>query len=506
MNHAPPPEIGKYQIIREIARSNDIVYEAYDPTMTRRVAVKELAFAPGGNDSQKQERVQRFLREARAAGSLQHTNIVTVYEVGEDINGRHYIAMEFLEGQTLRAILTQRGTLSPNEAVTIVAKVLDGLAFAHSKGVIHRDVKPENVQILPEGRVVITDFGIARMMFEQGITSNGQVFGTPSYMSPEQLQGAEIDPRSDIFGVGVMLYELLSGHKPFIGNNIAAVAVAITTHEPRVLTAVPPVLWSVICKALQKSKENRFSSAQEMSAALNQCLVPSIGSTGTQASSNSMGQAGSSNGQLLSGPSSSSGAPGQLMPQRAASSLPRRASNPIESLAIFGFSLAVIIGVAYVLSIRPVSATPPVNPPQEESQAVRAPVSEVPAYVGIYKVVLGGEQEMQMAEAEKALADLKAMNPEAAVGMPNPREMLDKMVLDLKEDGSFTITIPNAADISTASGTYSLRGDTIMFVAEFIDGKKAEGNDAKPESAKYDAATNTITLGSGTNQVSFKKA
>ncbi|MCL6624745.1 MAG: serine/threonine protein kinase, partial [Fimbriimonadales bacterium] len=190
--------LGKYQIIREIARSNDIVYEAYDPVMNRRVALKELYFPPGVTDKQRADRLARFMREAKAAGSLAHPNIVTIYEVGED-RGRYYIAMEYLEGQTLRQRLDVEGKLPQEEAARILIEVLKGLDYAHQHGVIHRDIKPENIQLLPDGRVKITDFGIARLTFEPSLTVDGQIFGTPSYMSPEQVYGREIDARSDIF-------------------------------------------------------------------------------------------------------------------------------------------------------------------------------------------------------------------------------------------------------------------------------------------------------------------
>ena len=138
--------------------------------------------------------------------------------------------------------------------------------------------------------------------------------------------------------------------------------------------------------------------------------------------------------------------------------------------------------------------------------STEAPKKEAPAHVGSYKIALSAEQEKQMAEADKALADLKAKDPKMAEGMPNPREMMDKMVMELKDDGTFSIAIPGASGISTATGKYTLEGDKLTMTAEMLDGKKAEGNDAKPESAKYDAAAGTITLGEGANQATFKKA
>lgn len=267
MSFSPPTTLGKYQIIREIARSNDIVYEAWDPGMNRRVAVKELAMPSGASQSQREDRLKRFLREARAAGSLTHPNIVTVFEVGED-QGRTYIAMEYLDGRTLRAEMDQSGFLPATRAIEIAQEVLKGLAFAHSKGVIHRDIKPENIQLLEGGAVKITDFGIARLTFEPNITMDGQVFGTPSYMSPEQIGGKELDARSDLFSVGIILYEALSGQKAFPGDSVVSITYAIMNKEPDYLSAIPYPVWQVIEQSLNKIPGMRFSTAESMRGAL----------------------------------------------------------------------------------------------------------------------------------------------------------------------------------------------------------------------------------------------
>lgn len=254
--------LGKYQIIREIARSNDIVYEAYDPTINRRVALKELSFQGGASDQQREERVRRFQREARAAGMLVHPSIVTIYEVGE-AEGRHFIAMEYLEGETLRSRI-DRGYLELEEAVPIIRLVLDALAFAHEHNVVHRDIKPDNVHLLPDDRVKITDFGIARLTFEPSITMDGQVFGTPSYMSPEQVVGKEIDTRSDLFSVGVMFYEMLTGAKPFFGDSVVTITYNIMHTDAAPPPGVPFSIEQVIRRAMEKSPGNRYQTAQGM--------------------------------------------------------------------------------------------------------------------------------------------------------------------------------------------------------------------------------------------------
>ena len=255
-------KLGRYEIIREIARSNDIVYEAIDPSIGRRIALKELQMPPNLVGSAKRERIERFYREAKAAGHLTHPNIVTIYEVGEEA-GRHFIAMEFLEGQTLQDAIEIRGAIPPKEAVDIVLQILDGLQYAHEHGVIHRDIKPANIQLLPGGRVKLTDFGIARITAEPSITANGQIFGTPSYMSPEQIAGRDIDARSDLFSVGIVLYESLTASKPFTGDSVVTITYNIMNSPAPRPDGVSNGLANCVEKALSKGPSQRFQSAGE---------------------------------------------------------------------------------------------------------------------------------------------------------------------------------------------------------------------------------------------------
>ncbi len=259
--------LGRYEIVREIARSNDVVYEATDPSINRRLAVKELVIPPNLTGQQKRERVERFYREARAAGSLSHPNIVTIYEAGED-HGRHFIAMEFLEGQTLRDVLDIEGKISVDRAVEIALQICDALSYAHSKRVIHRDIKPDNVHILPSGRIKITDFGIARLMEEPSLTADGQVFGTPSYMSPEQVAGRTLDARTDLFSLAIVLYEMLTGRKPFTGDSVVTITYNIMNQDVTIPPDVPPYLERVIRRSLSKNPDLRYQSAAEMAGDL----------------------------------------------------------------------------------------------------------------------------------------------------------------------------------------------------------------------------------------------
>ncbi|GIV17640.1 MAG: hypothetical protein KatS3mg022_3075 [Armatimonadota bacterium] len=265
--------LGKYQIVREIARSNDIVWEAVDPELGRRVAIKELNLPEGVTEAQKQERINRFLREAKAAGRLSHPNIVTIHEVGID-NGRHYIVMEYLEGENLRERLQRQGAIPLKEAVDITLQVLSALEHAHRMGVVHRDIKPENIHLLPGGLVKLTDFGIARIVFEPNITIDGQIFGTPSYMSPEQIEGGEIDQRTDIFSLGVVLYEMLTGRKPFTGESIVTITYNIMHKEPTPPPGVPYGIERVLTRAMAKRPGDRYASAREMAEDLKRAMEP----------------------------------------------------------------------------------------------------------------------------------------------------------------------------------------------------------------------------------------
>ncbi len=258
--------IGRFRILREIARSNDIVWEGEDPVLGRRVAVKEL-FLSNGDPLSRDMRVARFQREAKAAGALSHPNIVVIHEFGED-NGRHYIAMEYLEGRSLRERLRAEGRIPVDEARRIARAVCDALAYAHARGVVHRDVKPDNIHLLPDGRVKLTDFGIARIAEESSLTVAGQVYGTPAYMAPEQIRGGTIDARTDLFALGIVLFEMLTGGKPFTGERIETITYRILTEPTPPLTVGPADLDAVVQRATQKDPLARFASAETMGQAI----------------------------------------------------------------------------------------------------------------------------------------------------------------------------------------------------------------------------------------------
>ena len=243
-----------------------VVYRATDPVLNRTVAVKVMCDAIARDDDLR----GRFLREAQAAGSLQHPNVITIYDFGE-VDGHLFIAMEFVEGEDLDKLLAKEVALSPVDKLDIIIDVLSGLAYAHKRGIVHRDIKPANIRIDDEGRARLMDFGIARIS-SSSLTRTGVMVGTPAYMAPEQIVGGETVPASDLFSVGTVLYELLTGSKPFQGESIQSVMYQIVSHDPPPLNAaklgLPPVLDTIANRALAKDVENRYSSALEMANTL----------------------------------------------------------------------------------------------------------------------------------------------------------------------------------------------------------------------------------------------
>ncbi|MGF1625434.1 MAG: serine/threonine-protein kinase, partial [Alphaproteobacteria bacterium] len=267
--------IGRYRIESVLGRgAMGVVYKGYDEGIDRFVAIKtvhrNLLSGEEGADW-----LQRFRREARAAGRCLHQNIVTIFEFGEQ-DGMPYIVMEFVEGRELSDIIRGAARVDRKQAVDIVSQVLDALNYAHANGIVHRDIKPGNIIILKDGTVKVTDFGIARID-STSMTAHGSVVGTPSYMSPEQFTGGEIDRRSDIFSTGVVLFELLTGQKPFPGKSATEVMYKLLNHQPPAVTTLNPTLPiamnSVVLKALSREPNERFATAGEFKAMLAQAAA-----------------------------------------------------------------------------------------------------------------------------------------------------------------------------------------------------------------------------------------
>jgi serine/threonine protein kinase len=275
-----PDSFGRYRVLREVGRgAMGVVFLARDDKIGRNVAIKALDIDERLPEDQKEEIRNRFEREARAAGMLSHQNIVTVYDVGEE-DGIPYIAMEYLEGSTLTEI-AHDSPLSIPQATSVAEQVLSALSYAHSHDVVHRDIKPDNIFLLPDGRVKVADFGIARIASSSTMTQVGQVMGTPGYMSPEQVKGESVGPPSDIFSTGVLFYELLTGTAPFSSTSATSIMYKIVHEEPRpphlINPGVPPNLEAIIARATAKNPSARYASASEMREDIETGATPETG-------------------------------------------------------------------------------------------------------------------------------------------------------------------------------------------------------------------------------------
>jgi serine/threonine protein kinase len=268
-----PAQLGRYVIQSELGRgAMGVVYKALDSVLERPVAVKTVNITLEREYADKYE--QRFYQEARAAGSLNHPNIVTIHDVGK-AGDVVFIAMEYIEGVELRTLIGEGRPLRVAQALSIAAQIAEALAYAHQRGVVHRDIKPANIMVLANGPVKITDFGIARMRGSRDLTQTGMLLGSPKYMSPEQVIGKRADHRSDLFSLGVILYEMLCGAAPFNGENVTALMYQIVNFVPpapsSVNPAVPELLDYIVAKMIAKPIEERYPDAAELARDLREC-------------------------------------------------------------------------------------------------------------------------------------------------------------------------------------------------------------------------------------------
>ena len=266
--------LGRYEIVAELGKgAMGVVYRANDPMLNRMVAIKTINTEEAGHEGMA-EYEARFYTEAKAAGGLNHPNIIIIYDIGKS-GHLVYMAMEYIEGRELRELLAQGQPLAVVQAVDVAAQVAEGLAYAHQHQVVHRDIKPANIMITPQGRAKIADFGIARMRSSETRTQTGVILGSPKYISPEQVVGKRADHRSDIFSLGIILYECLTGATPFNGEGLSALMYQITNHDPAPPSSanpqVPVMLDYIIAKVLAKSPEARYQSAADFSNDLREC-------------------------------------------------------------------------------------------------------------------------------------------------------------------------------------------------------------------------------------------
>jgi serine/threonine-protein kinase len=261
-----PVRFGRFRVLGELGRgAMGVVYRAEDTTLGRVVAIKTIALA-GTSGAERDQHEARFLQEARAAARISHPAVITIHEMGRE-GDVAFMAMELLEGADLRQLIRE-SRLAPSQALTIAATVAEGLACAHAQGIVHRDVKPGNIMVLPDGRVKIMDFGIARPMQPSVKTQTGLLLGSPQYMSPEQIVGQPFDHRADIFSLGLVLYEMLTGSRPFAGEDLGEltfkVANLAATPPSHIVRSLPPVVDLIVARALKKKPDERYADAMDL--------------------------------------------------------------------------------------------------------------------------------------------------------------------------------------------------------------------------------------------------
>jgi len=274
-NGQTPAILGRYKVLKELGHgAMGFVYLGKDPTIQRFVAIKTMRLDQIGHDEKLQDVKARFFREAESTGRLSHPNIVTIYDAGEQDN-LGYIAMELLEGTPLNQRARRPNLLPVNDVLLTVATVADALDYAHQQGIIHRDIKPANIMLTKDRVVKVMDFGIAKMA-SSSKTQTNIVMGTPTYMSPEQIAGKKVDGRSDIFSLGIVLFELLTGQLPFTADNLSAVLFSVAHHPHPVIQTLRPdlplMVQEIVDRALQKELPHRYRRAEEFAGELRACL------------------------------------------------------------------------------------------------------------------------------------------------------------------------------------------------------------------------------------------
>jgi serine/threonine-protein kinase len=368
-------KLGKYEIRGTLGRgAMGVVYDGWDPIIARRVAIKTVKI-PDPSDTEAVEELARFRREAQAAGRLTHPNIVGIYDYGED-GDVAYIVMEFVDGPTLKSLLKDQARMALPDIVRVIDDVLAGLAFSHARGIVHRDIKPANVMISSDGRAKIADFGIARIE-SSSMTQAGTVMGTPAYMSPEQFMGQTVDSRTDLYSTGVLLYELLTGEKPFDGGMTAIMHKALHTEPPKpsqISVTAPPAMDAVVARAMAKRPEQRFPNAEAFAAAMREAAAAPALAAGPEDSADAT--------MVSAPPRAAAPRPAPARPATAAApapAAPKQGGAPVAPIAA-GLVLAAALGGAgyWWFAMRPAEApTPPpviaTAPPSPPGPAVLPP-------------------------------------------------------------------------------------------------------------------------------------
>jgi serine/threonine protein kinase len=369
-------QIGKYKILEKIGQgAMGEVYRAHDPILNRYVAVKTISAELGADDQLR----KRFQREAQSAARLNHPNIITVYDYGEE-QGKIYMAMELLDGADLKQSIAKRAPLSLDDKLSVMAQVGAGMAFVHSRGMVHRDLKPGNIHVKPDGQVKIMDFGLARLGGSE-MTRTGMVMGTPHYMSPEQVRGERADARSDVFALGCVFYELLTYRKPFDADSMHSVLFKVMQEDPppvaEVAPGTPAVLGQVVERSMAKDASQRFQNAGEFRTALHRAMqavasgqgekglpdlsLPPPATSGAGASASSASRSASAARSGTSAGVARAAAPSSRAPAPAPVAPASSSKAPMFAVAAI-VAVMVLVG-AFLLLRKPEAAASPSPPP-----------------------------------------------------------------------------------------------------------------------------------------------
>lgn len=399
-------ELERYRIADELGRgAMGIVYRAWDLTLERDVALKELTFPAGLSPAVRGEMVERFLREARSAARLAHPNVIQVYDVFSD-GERYFIAMELLSGVPLSALM-DRGGLPAETAAKVMLQVLDGVEAAHAAGVVHRDLKPDNIYVLDDGRVKVTDFGIAKAMGGVGagsMTQVGTVIGTPGYMAPEQVRGERVDGRADLFALGVVFYEMLAGVNPFLADSPTTILYCIVHEDPPPIRSASQsgnsAYDAIAHKALAKDPAARYQTAAAMAADIRGGTAPTYSPipVGSMTSAPGVGASGSRGNLtvILSGAALALVAAGILFIAVSGSGTGPTGAANLGTIAPSSSSAGVAVGA------------PVVDPPVVPAPAAVSSPSEVP--VGDWAVFFGAYTDPADAESRAARAQARGFS------------------------------------------------------------------------------------------------
>ncbi|HVS75119.1 MAG TPA: serine/threonine-protein kinase [Candidatus Acidoferrales bacterium] len=438
---------GRYEIVGELGRgAMGVVYRAVDPVIGRTVAVKTIHLSEEGTGMSRPELLQRFQTEARAAGLLAHPNIVVVFDAGEE-EGLYYITMELVEGKSLQAMLDGGQTFPLSRVLRIMEQTCSALQFAHDRNIVHRDIKPANLMMTGDDTVKITDFGTAKILQFGTVQQTAHVMGTPSYMSPEQVKGKMVDGRSDIFSLGVVLYEMMTGEKPFPGQNITTVIYKIVNEEPVPPRSVDPTIHpgisAAVMKALAKDPDQRYQSCRELfedlrnyrtlagNAESTVALAPAAGAGGVSRSEEALTTA-----QALRTPAAlGGGSPSQTPVLRRTGTIPPLAepkkSSAVATVLAAMFLLAVIAYGGYRIrpfmqdmmerrraqraDAKPVSAPVPAAPsaplPSSSSESEKDPAPHDPAPDGNPAVPPAGESKLAKEVENKPASPVSKKTP-----------------------------------------------------------------------------------------------